>query len=83
MAKEKTLPNFPNRAAEELYWAGRQLIKTLTIAIALAITMFIAQFFNGVLTLLIGFIGFILVLATGTYTVGHFVRYFVYRSRHQ
>jgi hypothetical protein len=83
MAKEKTPPTFPTRAAEELYWAGRQLIKTLTIIIACAITLFIAQFFSGILTLLIGFIGLILVLATGTYTIGHFVRYFVFKSRHQ
>ncbi|MBL0388210.1 hypothetical protein JJB07_16475 [Tumebacillus sp. ITR2] len=81
MAKEK--PTFSTRAAEELYWSGRQLIKLLAIVIACGITLFIAQFFSKVLFLLIAFIGFILSLATVTYMIGHFVRFLVFKSRQQ
>jgi hypothetical protein len=78
--KDKT-PEFPNRAAEELYWAKRQFLKSITIIVVLSIILYITHFLSGPFTLLFFFIGFILWLATFTYTVGHFVRYFVFKSK--
>ncbi|KEO82292.1 hypothetical protein [Tumebacillus flagellatus] len=79
MAKEK--PTFSTRSAEELYWAVRQFFKLLAIVIACGITLFIAQFFSNVLFLLIAVIGFLLSLATVVYMFGHFIRFFVFKSR--
>jgi uncharacterized membrane protein len=74
---------FPSRAAEELYWAGKQLTKTLMIIVVLAILLYLSHFFSMGLAVVLFFIGLILIIATGTYTVGHFVRYLVFSSRKQ
>lgn len=83
MTQEQKQLTFPTRAAEELYWAVRQLIKLFTIIIVLSIVVYLTHFFSEILTILLGFIGFILILATFIYTVGHFIRYFVFKSRRQ
>ncbi|MGZ4030706.1 MAG: hypothetical protein ACXVP5_11810 [Tumebacillaceae bacterium] len=79
-SKKKELV-FATRAQEELYWAGKQLTKTLMILVVLAILLYLAHFFSMILAVVLFFIGLILMIATGTYTVGHFVRYLIFSSR--
>lgn len=79
----KEAPVFPTRWQEERYYAGRQFIKAITIVIVLAIILYITHFLSGGFTLLFAFIGLILFLATATYSVGHFVRYLIFKSRGQ
>ncbi|ASS73726.1 hypothetical protein CIG75_01185 [Tumebacillus algifaecis] len=77
----KQPPVFPTRWQEERHYAGRQLIKAITIVIVLSIILYITHFLSAGFTLLFGFIGLILFLATATYSVGHFVRFLIFKSR--
>lgn len=71
-------PVFPTKAKEELYWFVRQLIKLVTIMLVLGIVLWIAQSFSPWVVLIISLVGLILILATGTYCIGHLVRFLIY-----
>jgi hypothetical protein len=81
MQENNHQPRFPSRAKEEMFYARQQLIKGITILVVLAIVLYIAHFFNAILTLLLAFIGFLLLLATFTYAIGHFVRFLIFSRR--
>jgi hypothetical protein len=74
-------PVFPTKAKEELYWFIKQLIKLLTIIIVLGIVLWIAQYFSPWLMLIISLVGLILILATGTYCIGHLVRFVIFTAK--
>jgi len=81
--KEKVLRTFNSRAEEELYHAGRQFWKTLFLIVVLAIILYITHFLSAGWTVLFAIIGFLMLLITVTYSVGHFVRFLLFRSRNQ
>jgi hypothetical protein len=78
---EKQQPEFATRAQEELHYAGKQGLKAITIVVVLAILLYITHFLSTGFTLLFAAIGFILFLATATYSVGHFVRFLYFKAK--
>ncbi|MFD2170388.1 hypothetical protein [Tumebacillus lipolyticus] len=79
--KTKQPPVFASKWQEELHYAGRQLIKAISIVIVLSIILYITHFLSTGFTILFAVIGFLLFLVTATYSVGHFVRFMVFKSR--
>ncbi|GAX89075.1 hypothetical protein [Effusibacillus lacus] len=84
MQEEQVHSNrFPTRAREELHYAVKQFSKFLIILIVSAILVYLAHFFSNGLAVMFAVIGFFLLLITGTYSVGHLVRFFIFMARKQ
>lgn len=79
----KQPPTFEKKYQEERYYASKQFIKTLFIILVLAIILYITHFLSDMFTVLFALIGLIMILATGTYSIGHFVRYLIFKARNQ
>lgn len=81
MKEEQQAKAFPSRAREELHYAGKQFYKSVIIAIVWAILLYLSHFFSAGLTVAFALVGSILLLATVTYSVGHFVRFLIFSIR--
>lgn len=81
MKEENQAKTFSSRAQEELHYAGKQFYKFIIIAIVSGIVLYLSHFFSPVLAMLLGIVCFLLLLATLTYSVGHFIRYLIFSAR--
>ncbi|HEU4964577.1 MAG TPA: hypothetical protein VFV52_12095 [Bacilli bacterium] len=79
--KQKQAPTFEKQYQEELYYAGKQFYKTLFIIVVLAIILYLTHFLSKGFTVLFAFIGIIMLMATLTYSIGHFVRYLIFKAK--